>query len=83
MVHSYNYLFSIHSILIDIFFSYVTFTFVIETITITNSIIQLRKLERMKSVTRALKSVTIKNHFINILILGYLHNLYKLILISV
>jgi NAD/NADP transhydrogenase beta subunit len=54
---------NIHSLLIDIFFSYVTFTFVIEAITITNSIIQLRKLERMKSVTRALKSVPKKYHF--------------------
>lgn len=37
------------------FLSYITFTFVIETITITNSITQLRKLQMMKSVTRVLK----------------------------
>lgn len=38
------------------FLSYITFTFVIESITVTNSITQLRKLQMMKNVTRALKS---------------------------
>lgn len=39
------------------FISYITFSFIIETITITNSITQLRKLQMMKSVTRVLKSL--------------------------
>ncbi|XP_050423231.1 transmembrane protein 104 homolog [Adelges cooleyi] len=38
------------------FFSYLTFTFIIESITITNAITQLRKLQMMKNVTRQLKS---------------------------
>ncbi|KAL4119671.1 hypothetical protein QTP88_012463 [Uroleucon formosanum] len=38
------------------FLSFITFTFAIEAITITNSITQLRKLQMMKSVTRVLKS---------------------------
>ncbi|XP_050542099.1 transmembrane protein 104 homolog isoform X2 [Daktulosphaira vitifoliae] len=38
------------------FISYVTFTFIIESITITNAIVQLRKLQMMKNVTRQLKA---------------------------